>query len=86
MAAKKDTAIKLNAASLRQMNKNDRVTLLAEKRADLLESKRSLKAQELVNPSKVKKIRREIALIMTVENEPVDTKPTTAGQDKKENE
>lgn len=64
-------AAKFTAASLREMNQADRGTLLAEKRADLREAQRSLKAGEFANPRKIKELRREVALILTIENEPV---------------
>lgn len=67
--AKKDAAVQQSATALRDMKQADRTNLLLEKRTDLLEAKRSLVAQELANPRKVKALRREIALIMTVENE-----------------
>lgn len=94
MAAAKDTkkTVKkdsLSAKSLRTMKPAERSGLLAEKRADILEAKRSLKAQELANPSRVKELRRHIALIMTIENESTDAqqseKPQANSPDDKEN-
>ncbi|HEX6462757.1 MAG TPA: 50S ribosomal protein L29 [Candidatus Saccharimonadales bacterium] len=61
---------KLTAASLRSMKADERVSLLHEKQTELLEKKRSLAANELANPLSIKQLRREVALILTVENEP----------------
>lgn len=64
----------LTAPALREMKPADRVKLLNEKRAELLEKKRSLKNNELANPRSIKQLRREIALILTIENEPQSEK------------
>jgi len=64
----------LTAASLRDMKPEARLEMLKEKRTELLEKKRSLKANELANPRSITKLRREIALICTVENEPQGAK------------
>ncbi len=61
---------KLTATSLREMESTKRRELLQEKQAELFEKKRSLKANELANPRIINQLRREIALILTVENEP----------------
>lgn len=70
MAATDTKKSKLTAASLREMKQDARRELLTDNRTELLEAKRSLRAGELTNPRKVKNLRRTVALILTVENEP----------------
>lgn len=67
---------KLTAASLRDMKPADRTKLLTEKQSDLFDAKRSLAARELANPRKVTTLKRDIALILTIENEGRDNQPT----------
>lgn len=43
--------------------------MLAEKRVEMVEKRRSNAAGELANPRSIKEIRRDIALILTVANE-----------------
>lgn len=70
MADKKQAAeAKLTAVSIREMSQEDRSALLTEKQQDLLTLRQSLKANELANPKKIKDVRRDIALIKTIENE-----------------
>lgn len=73
MAAPSKDKKTLSAASVREMTDAKRGELLAEKRTELHDAQRSLKAGELANLGKLKSLRREIALILTVENEPADS-------------
>lgn len=63
MAEKKTTKKKAVATKAK-----DTAELLAEKRADLLQSLRSHKAGELVNPKVLRSLRKEIAQLMTKMN------------------
>jgi large subunit ribosomal protein L29 len=64
----------LQTKSAEELNK-----LLVEKRADLLEKRRALKAGELTNPSSIKQIRREIAAVLTLLNQ----QPSATKEEKK---
>lgn len=54
---------------LRKMSLDELQKALQTGRKDLLEAQKSLKADELANPHAVKKLRKEIARIMTVMTE-----------------
>ncbi len=68
----------MKIADIRSQSLADLHKLLAEKRTELVEKKRSLHAGELQNPKSIKGIRRDIAVILTVIND----RPTAS--DKKE--
>ena len=53
-------------AELRSKSQDELQKLLADARADLLESQKSLKANELANPHAVTKLKKEIARILTI--------------------
>ncbi|RWZ79560.1 MAG: 50S ribosomal protein L29 [Candidatus Chaera renei] len=53
-----------------QLNPKQLAEALSQKRADLAEKKRSLKAGELVNPRSIRAVRREIARLLTALNGP----------------
>lgn len=76
MAEKANASKQLTAASVRAMQPAEQTKLLADKRSELFDAKRSLAARELVNPRKVTQLRREIAVIMTVNNEASTDKET----------
>ncbi len=63
--AKSESVTKVSLLSPAQLSSR-----LAEKRAELAEKKRSLKAGELANPHSLKAVRREIARLLTVANRP----------------
>lgn len=69
---KKETAkaAVITASSLREMKPAELIAQLTEKQSELLEKKRSLAANELANPRSITKLRREIALMKTIQNEP----------------
>lgn len=72
MANKKPTDKKIKKVStsdLRSKAMEDLQKLLASERKDLLEAKKSLKANELANPNAVKKMRRHVARLKTIINE-----------------
>jgi ribosomal protein L29 len=52
------------------MAREERQKLIAEKRQDLIDKQRGLHSGEMMNPSSIRKVRRDIALILTIENEP----------------
>ena len=69
----------MNATELRTKSVADLQKLLAEKRAELSENKRSLAAGELPNPRVVGNIRRDIARILTCHNQAMKTE-TSKGE------
>lgn len=56
----------MKASELRTKSSQELQALIAEKRTELVEKQRSLKAGELANPRSITKIRREIAVVMTI--------------------
>ena len=69
----------MDATELRTKSVADLQKLLAEKRAELSENKRSLAAGELPNPRVVGNIRRDIARILTCLNQAMKTE-TSKGE------
>ena len=73
MAAKKTTKVtnkKVNTvADLRTKSISDLDKILITAKQDLLQAKKSLKADELANPHVVTKMRKEVARIKTVMTE-----------------
>lgn len=65
-AKKKDSG--LSASNVLAMSDAEREKLLLDKRGELIDSKHSHKAGELTNPRKLRNLRREIAIIRTVQN------------------
>jgi len=56
--------------ALQDMDAKGRSDMLAEKRRELREAQVAHKAGELVNPRKLRSLRRDVARIMTEENKP----------------
>lgn len=79
MAEKKKTTTpqRLSTKDLRAMKPAERSKLLVEKHNELREARMSLVARELTNPRKITQLRREVAVIKTVDNESVEVKETT---------
>jgi ribosomal protein L29 len=59
----------MKASELRAKPSEELQKLLAEHQAELVEKRRTHAAGELTNPRSITKIRREIALMLTVVNE-----------------
>lgn len=59
----------MKASELRTKTKEELMAFVAEKRTELVEKQRSLKSGELANPKSISKIRREIAVALTVAKE-----------------
>jgi ribosomal protein L29 len=66
----------MNASELRTKSVAELDKLLAEKRTELVETRRSLAAGELPNPQVVGKTRRDIARILTCLTEANQPKPS----------
>lgn len=67
--AKQTKQAKLTAESARNMKPEERAKSLDEKQTELREARASMAARELTNPRKITQLRREIAVIKTVDNE-----------------
>lgn len=76
--AKQSKPEKLTAQGVREMQPSERAKLLDAKQNEIHDAKRSLAARELTNPRKITRLRREIAVIKTVANEPVEEKEQTS--------
>lgn len=59
----------MKTTELRNQSTEDLQKLISEKRAELIEKRRSLHAGELQNPRSIKTIRRSIAKALTVLSE-----------------
>lgn len=59
----------MKASELRTKSPEELQAFVAEKRAELVEKQQTLKSGELTNPRSISKIRREIAVALTVAQE-----------------
>lgn len=69
VVAKKDVKVDYSAMDVAELNK-----VLAEKQNDILESKRSHRSGELVNPRVLVSYRKEVARILTAINAQKESK------------
>lgn len=67
--AKSAKKTKFTAETVRKMKQDERLEALVEKQSELHDAKRSLSARELTNPRKITQLKKEIAIIKTVNNE-----------------
>jgi ribosomal protein L29 len=65
-------AVKLTSSAARELSIEARVQALADKKADLIEKRKGLHSGELMNPSTIRKLRRDIAILLTIEKEAAD--------------
>jgi ribosomal protein L29 len=70
-AKKKTNKTKLVANEVRNLQHEEVDKLLTQKQSELRDAKISLFARELTNPRKVTQLKREIAVIKTIQNEVV---------------
>ncbi len=59
----------MKTSELRTKSTKDLQALIAEKRTELVESRKTLKSGDLTNASIINKIRRDIAVSLTIVNE-----------------
>lgn len=64
----------MKITEIRKSTEAELQKLLSDKRAEFVLKKRALHAGELQNPKSIKVIRRDIATLMTLLNEPRDQK------------
>ena len=77
-ASKAPTKVtKLTAASARELSVEARQSALTEKKTELIEKQKGLYSGELMNPTTIRKIRRDIALLLTISNEAAAAKEET---------
>jgi large subunit ribosomal protein L29 len=85
--AKKTTkSVTFSIADLRKLPVDELQNKLQTARADLLEARKSLAANELANPRVVRKMRREIARILTIIAETTPTRHSERSEESSESE
>ena len=68
---------KMTATSVRELSIEARQSALTDKKAELIEKQKGLHSGELMNPTTIRKLRRDIALLLTISNEAAAAKEET---------